>query len=112
MPTHYLYRCNCCDYEGMRYRNVTRCKCGGTLVRVPTPTRRRRIAAVQHEIWAHWMRYLFSKCDFNHDGAAVIPVNLVTRWERQLNTPYAELSESEQESDLHQADKITEVLGR
>ena len=33
MPTHYLYRCNCCDYEGMRYRNVTRCECGGDLVR-------------------------------------------------------------------------------
>jgi hypothetical protein len=32
----------------------------------------------------------------------VIPAELVARWEAQIKTPYAELSEQEQESDRDQ----------
>lgn len=67
---------------------------------------RERLAAVAHEIWAHWMHYLFSKCEQNPDGSVTIPVGLVLRWCRQIDTPYNELSEQERESDRHQADKI------
>ena len=68
--------------------------------------RRERLAAVAHEIWAHWMHYLFSKCEQNPDGSMTIPVGLVLRWGRQVDTPYSELSEQERESDRHQADKM------
>ena len=39
MPSHHLYKCDHCDYEAIRYRNVTRCERGGNLVRVETPIR-------------------------------------------------------------------------
>jgi hypothetical protein len=74
---------------------------------------RERLAAVQHEIWAHWMRYLFDVCETNdtRDGRVVIiPADKVKRWQRQMNTPYVDLTDREQESDRHQADKILATL--
>ena len=71
---------------------------------------REQLADVQHDIWAHWMRYLFYKCVKNDDGSATIPAPLVERWQRQMNTPYAELSEREKDSDREQADKVLAVL--
>ncbi len=60
------------------------------------------LADVEHERWSHWQRYLHSMCERNSDGSLVIPVNLVKKWELQMNTPYSELSESEKESDREQ----------
>lgn len=69
------------------------------------------LAAIQHEIWAHWMRYLF-ECggEFKDGMYFVIPPENVTRWMKQMRAPYSELSESEKESDRDQARKIIEVL--
>lgn len=73
---------------------------------------REQIAAVQHEIWSHWMRYLFSRTEASDSagsciyGGAIIPNTLVLRWQRQMETPYAELTDKERESDRHQADKV------
>ena len=80
--------------------------------RVPAPAQgvpvevREALAEVAHEMWAHWMRYLFSKCEQNPDGSVTIPVTPLFRWNRQMDTPYTELSEKEKESDHHQADKM------
>lgn len=71
---------------------------------------REALASEQHEIWAHWMEYLFLKCDQDPAGNAIIPADLVRRWERQLRTPYQGLSEQEKDSDREQADRIIEVL--
>ncbi len=75
-----------------------------------TPELRERLASVQHEIWAHWMRYLFYKCVKNEDGSATIPAPLVERWQRQMSTPYSALTDQERESDRHQADKVLAVI--
>lgn len=61
----------------------------------------------EHERWAKWQKYLHSKCSPVTDGETVIvepgsliiPHGLVDRWERQIKTSYAELSEKEKESD-------------
>jgi hypothetical protein len=71
---------------------------------------RERLAAVQHEIWAHWMRHLFGVSAPQLDGSVVIPPARVERWQRQMNTPYVDLTDREQESDRHQADKILATL--
>lgn len=71
---------------------------------------REALADVSHEIWAHWMRYLFSVAITEPDGARTIPADKVRRWTRQMATPYAELPESERVSDLEQADKILAVI--
>ena len=74
---------------------------------------REQLADVQHGIWAHWMRYQFSQCrrpDLADDGSLIIPADKVQRWQRQMDTEYADLSDKERESDRHQADKVLAVV--
>jgi len=71
---------------------------------------REALAAIQHEIWAHWMRYLFSKTLPTMDDDEMIASEHAERWRRQMETPYDELSEQEKESDRDQADKIMAFL--
>lgn len=71
---------------------------------------RESLANVQHEIWAHWMRYMFSVGTFNADGTWTMPAAKTERWQRQMNTPYAQLSESEKNSDREQADKVLALV--
>ncbi len=69
-----------------------------------------QVADYAHEAWAGWMRYLFGKSTHQDDGTVVIPASLVDRWTRQMQTPYAELPESEKESDRKEARKIIEII--
>lgn len=73
-----------------------------------------RLAAVEHERWAHWQQYLHDRCERRPDGSLVIPAELVSQWEEQIRTPYAELSPEEQESDREQVRRylptVVEVL--
>ena len=62
-----------------------------------------RFAEVAHISWAGWMTYLFSKCLITESGEAIIPEWAVTRWQRQLNTSYDDLSEDEKRSDRVEA---------
>ncbi|MBK8773201.1 MAG: hypothetical protein IPM06_22600 [Rhizobiales bacterium] len=69
------------------------------------------LADVQHEIWAHWMRYMFTqgKTDFI-TGDWTMPVAKADRWKRQMDTPYADLTSQERKSDIEQAEKVIAVL--
>jgi len=69
-----------------------------------------QLANVEHERWSHWQRYLHSKCERVRDGSLVIPADLVTRWEAQMNTPYSELSETEKESDREQVRRYLPII--
>lgn len=75
-----------------------------------TPSLREYLAAIQHEIWINWMKYLFSVCMPKEDGSYTIPAEKVKHWKRQINTPYQNLTEKEKESDREQADKILNIL--
>ena len=74
-----------------------------------------RGADLEHDRWARWQKYMFSKC-FPHKihdslnavtkqhedietGNLVIPKGLVERWSRQIDTTCADLPEKEKESD-------------
>ena len=59
-------------------------------------------AAVEHDRWSHWQRYLHAQCEPREDGSLVIPSELVARWARQMTTHYEDLSEEEKESDREQ----------
>jgi len=67
---------------------------------------RERLAGVQHAIWAHWMRYMFTQGTVNPDGSWTMPAEKAARWGGQMRTPYSDLTEKERESDREQADKI------
>lgn len=56
-------------------------------------------AALEHERWSGWQSYLHTKCIKNDDGSLTIPPELVSHWDRQINTNYEFLSEGEKESD-------------
>ena len=71
---------------------------------------RESLAAYAHASWTGWMRYLFSKGTLNNDGSFTIPPDLVKRWGRQMDTPYADLPESEKASDRTEADRMLSVV--
>lgn len=69
-----------------------------------------RLAAVEHERWASWQRYVHDHCERQPDGSLVIPAELASRWEMQIETMYAELSELEKDSDREQVHRYLPVL--
>lgn len=74
-----------------------------------------RLAAVEHDRWAHWQRYVHEQADRLDDGSLLIPADLAARWETQIATSYPALSESEKESDREQVRRylpsLFEALG-
>lgn len=71
---------------------------------------REELAAFCHnEQWSDWMKYLFSKC-VKEEFGLLIPNSWVEHWNRQINTPYKDLSEREKNSDRKEADAILKIL--
>lgn len=68
------------------------------------------LADKAHASWARWMAHLFRICEKRPDGSVVIPSLLVERWQRQIATPYAQLSEHEKRSDRDEVDQLLPVL--
>lgn len=64
------------------------------------------LADAEHASWARWMAYLFSKSLNCQDGSVVIPGDLVRRWQMQVETPYADLSDREKQSDREEVEHI------
>ncbi len=60
-----------------------------------------RLAAHEHEQWAHWTRYMLDNLTEEN----------IARWRQQIEMDYQDLSESEKESDRQWARKAIEVTG-
>jgi hypothetical protein len=83
---------------------------------------RELLAEYAHVTWSGWMRYMFSKGMFrpvmtDEDNPIeveqwIMPSWAVARWQRQMNTPYADLPETEKQSDREEADKILAIVQR
>ncbi|WP_158818503.1 hypothetical protein [Methylocapsa sp. S129] len=69
-------------------------------------------AALEHQRWAHWQKYVHDNGQRQPDGSIVLPADLVVRWERQINTQYADLTAEEKESDREQVRKYLPLLER
>jgi hypothetical protein len=69
-------------------------------------------ADLEHDRWAHWQKYMHSKFDQeSRNGEWIcLPVSLFDRWERQITTKYADLSEQEKESDRKEVRKYLPLL--
>jgi hypothetical protein len=52
-----------------------------------------------HNIWSHWMGYIFEVGNLDSDGNIVLNKDLVDRWKIQKETKYDDLTEEEKESD-------------
>ena len=73
------------------------------------------LADKQHDIWSHWMKYMFTQCDIERDAfgdivSCSIPAEKVERWMRQMNTGYDDLTDKEKESDRNQVDKFMHLI--
>lgn len=68
------------------------------------------LASIEHERWAHWQQYLHEKGVRQPDGSLILPAELVIRWEFQMTTPYAELSEAEKQSDREQVHRYLPLI--
>ncbi|WP_039827596.1 hypothetical protein [Nocardia testacea] len=69
-----------------------------------------RLAAIEHDRWAHWQHYMHSRGTVGPDGSLTIPAELVERWSAQMSTPYEELPEEQRESDREQVRRYLPVL--
>ena len=74
-------------------------------------------AALEHDQWAHWTKYLLEQLGLWGPPKAELlkignpkQVENLLRWRRQCETPYAELSEKEKDSDREWADKSIAIL--
>lgn len=70
------------------------------------------LADKEHASWARWMQYLFSQCNKDLDWNMTISGSLVKRWMRQIETPYAELSEREKQSDRDEVEHIMPIIDK
>lgn len=61
---------------------------------------RERLAALEHEQWAHWTKYMLEHMNDQN----------TLRWLKQIETPYEALTEGEKEADRKWADKILALL--
>lgn len=75
-----------------------------------SPQLMERLAAIEHDRWAHWQQYMHSRCTVGPDGSLTIPAELVERWSVQMSTPYEELPEEQRESDREQVRRYLPVL--
>lgn len=68
------------------------------------------LAAVEHERWAHWQRFVHDQASRQPDGSLRLPAELVERWERQIETRFEDLSEKEKESDREQVRRYLPII--
>jgi len=71
-----------------------------------------QLAAIEHERWAHWQRFMHGKGERKPDGSLVLPADLVAQWERLIETPYAQLTDKERESDREQVRRYLPVVAQ
>lgn len=77
---------------------------------------REKLAEYAHEAWSGWMRYMFKNGGAEYQlfdtglRAWVMLPQKQERWQRQMNTPYADLPESEKTSDRDEADKMLTIV--
>ena len=69
-----------------------------------------QLAAIEHERWSHWQRYLHAQCRPAGDGSLTIPAHLVARWERLMSSDYRELTHEEKQSDREQVRRYLPAL--
>jgi hypothetical protein len=69
-----------------------------------------KLADIEHQRWSSWQKYLHSKCIKNENGDLTIPCDYVNHLEKQINTPYCDLSEKEKDSDREEVMKYWDLI--
>jgi hypothetical protein len=75
-----------------------------------SPEALEKLAAIEHERWAHWQQYMHDSCEKTADGRLIVPAHLVEQWARQIATPYERLTEREKDSDREQVKRYVPTV--
>lgn len=71
------------------------------------------LADKEHASWARWMAYLLASClkaTDAHPDDLVIPAKLASNWWKQIESPYAALSEREKQMDRDEVAHILPII--
>ena len=77
-----------------------------------------KLAAIEHERWADWQRYLHSRLSATHTGQLVTRDGMLMtpedyqHWEEQIAADYDELTEAEKQSDRDQVDRYLPLINQ
>ena len=69
---------------------------------------REQLAAIEHERWADWQKYCHRVLRDNNPSPE--QGDILERWDRQIETPYADLTELEKQSDREQVDRYWHLI--
>ncbi len=88
------------------------CYCDEKTPTTSTPTDldklREKLAAIEHERWADWQKWCHKVLRENNPSPE--QGDILERWDRQIETPYSELSEREKDSDREQVDRYLPLI--
>jgi hypothetical protein len=70
---------------------------------------REQLAAIEHERWADWQKYCHKVIRQTIQSGGSLE-EVLERWDKQINTPYAALSDREQASDMEQVDRYWQLI--
>jgi len=65
-----------------------------------------KLAAIEHERWADWQRWCNSEIRANANDIE----SPLRRWDKQIETPYEQLSEREKDSDREQVRRYLPII--
>ena len=68
-----------------------------------------KLAAVEHERWASWQNYLHSFLTWGGTDWH-LPNDKKEQWQRQIETPYSQLSDEEKASDMREVDRYWPLI--
>lgn len=75
---------------------------------------REKLAAIEHERWSDWQKYMQSLAtpDFNQEAETLFTYTTTqfARWNKQIETPYSELSDREKASDMEQVERYWPLI--
>lgn len=74
-------------------------------------------AALEHERWARWQEYMFSKFEYREEKQGektiafyILPADSWEHWNREIDTDYADLPEAQKESDRKETREYLHLL--
>lgn len=70
------------------------------------------LADIEHDRWSHWQKYMHTKGERQPDGSLLIPADLGAQWDCQIQTPFAELTDDEKDSDRDQVRKYLPTVAK
>ena len=69
---------------------------------------REQLADIEHQRWADWQRYCHKVLRENNPSPE--QGDILERWDRQIETPYSELSEKEKDLDREQVNRYWKII--